>query len=466
MIQIFPLIFIIPVLAMMLLYRASDERARRVTVVATAAVLLISGYLFFTSYNLSETIGISYLPSLGINIAIATNPISDILLFLASIVIFMAAIAGTKDSQNQKLSNALLLLFEISAIGVFTSANLFIFFMFWEAGVVALFFMISSLGSVNRKVAAFKFLMYEVFAAAMLLIGILLIFESPAHTLNMATLATTASLIPVPYQLLIVITLGIAFAINMPLFPFHLWLPDAHTEAPTEGSMVLSGVLTKFGAYGLILLFRLMPIASQYAIYVAALAIISSIYSSFVMMKQTDLKRIIAYTTIIEMGIITLGIASLTSIGTTGALVGMMAHGITIALMFLVVGSIYNIFGERDIRVLKGIASSAKAEVYAFIYGTLATTGVPTTATFVAEILIFIGAYQAFGAYALLGLVPIAITGAYLYFVIQKLVTSSSESKPVDYVGFWQRFGYGFMIAAIAAFGIFPFLLLKVLGVG
>ena len=141
--------------------------------------------------------------------------------------------------------------------------------------------------------------------------------------------------------------------INMPLFPMHFWLPDAHTEASTQGSMMLSGVLTKFGGFGMVL-FSMLPIASKYSLYVAILAAVSTFYAVFILIKQTDLKRIIAYSTIVEMGIIMIGISAGNVFGTFGAVYAMLSHGLTVALMFLAAGVIKHIFGERNISVLKG----------------------------------------------------------------------------------------------------------------
>jgi NADH:ubiquinone oxidoreductase subunit 4 (subunit M) len=326
-----------------------------------------------------------------------------------------------------------------------------------------MFIMITALGSANRKQAAIKFLMYEIFAGAALLIAILLIF-SQLHTLDIGQLKYGMQTLSWQSQLLILIALGIAFMINMPLFPFHLWLPDAHAEASTEGSMVLSGILTKFGAYGLLLTFRLVPIAAKYSTYIAALAIFSSFYSVFVMMKEKDMKRIMAYTTVVDMGIIGLAIGAQNAIATEGAVFGMVAHGITIALMFLIVGSLHEIFGERDIRFIKNIATTAKTEMYLFIYGTFATIGAPLTAAFISEIMIFTGAYTALGAYSLIGLAPIALMAGYLYYVIQGLTSKSQEpSKLIDISLLPRKVGYGVLVLAISLFGILPFILLKVI---
>ena len=227
--------------------------------------------------------------------------------------------------------------------------------------------------------------------------------------------------------------------INMPIFPMHFWLPDAHTEAPTQGSMLLSGVLTKFGCFGMLLLFSMLPVAHDYAPYVAILAIISTLYSVFALMKQTDIKRVIAYSTIVEMGIILLGISSLTQIGTYGSLYAMLAHGLGVALMFLVAGSIQYIFGERDIRILRGTALSARFVSYAFLVGAIAMLGFPLTSGFIADIMLFTGSISAFGLLGAAPLLALILLGAYLYFIINKSIFSTKEhSEAVNYVGIWQ----------------------------
>ena len=308
-----------------------------------------------------------------------------------------------------------------------------------------------------------NFLIYEIFASSLLLLGIMLIyFFTPVHSFDISTITSSASLIPARMQSLIFFVLFLAFMINMPLFPMHFWLPDAHTEASTQGSMLLSGILTKFGAFGMLTLFAMLPISANYSVYIAIIAAVSAFYSVFLLIRQTDIKRIIAYSTIVEMGIIMVGIAARNTFGTYGAAFAMLSHGLTVALMFLLVGVIKHVFGERSILALKGTVIKAASTTYVFIIAVLAMVGFPLTAGFIADVLLFIGSVQAFGLLGVVPLIAILLMGAFLYFVINKSMMSSKEySHTVDYVAMEQKIGYFVLLFFIFLYGILPFTILN-----
>ena len=404
-----------------------------------------------------------YLPSLGVVVGFNVNAISLALLLMASIVVFVTLLSGNVENEHQKTASALVLLFEIAAIGLFTAANLLLFFIFWDVGVIALFFMIYLLGSANRRRAAVKFIIYELLASLLLLLAIMLIyFNTPIHSFDINYIISNSAMIPAGIQGLILVFFAVAFLINMPVFPFHLWLPDAHTEASTQGSMLLSGILTKFGGYGMLLTFLMLPIVQQYFVPFAALAVISAFYATFVVMTQHDIKRIVAYTTIVEMSVVLIGIASLNVFGTEGAVFMMLAHGFTIALLFLAAGSMGYAFGDRDIRSLKGVVKNAVSTAYSFLVGIFATTGVPLTAAFVGDVLIFLGAIGRFSLYGALPLLAIMLLGSYLYYVVNKSILSTKESSnTVGYLDDKQKLGYFVLLLFIFVFGIMPFIVLN-----
>lgn len=456
----------IPAIAVLAILLSNEKRSGSIILASTIINVIIT-LLIFASSLLSGSVNISeqypYIGSLGISFAFRINIISLALLIMSSVVLFAAALSGNPEKEHQKTSSALIALFQIAAVGLFASANLFMFFIFWDVGVVAMFFMINVLGSANRKTASMNFIIYEIFASSMLLLGILLIyFYTPLHSLNIAYIASNAASIPANMQAIIFAVLFVAFMINMPLFPMHFWLPDAHTEASTQGSMLLSGVLTKFGGFGMLLLFSMMPIASKYSVYIAILASISIFYSVLLMIYQTDIKRIIAYSTIVEMGIIMIGISALNSLGTYGALYMMLSHGFVIALMFLLVGVIKHSFGERSISVLKGTVVDAASTTYSFLIGALAMVGFPLTAGFIADILLFLGSLQAFGIFGIIPLFAIILMGGFLYLVIEKSMLSTREhSRAIEFVAIRQKAGYAVLLFFILLFGIVPFALLN-----
>lgn len=459
---------LLPAAAAILILFTDKKHSKKIALASTIINLLIVFSVFLSSV-ISGGINISeqypYISSLGVSLGFRINVISLILLIMSSVVLLATVLSGNPEKENPKMSNLLIVLFQAAAIGLFTSANLFLFFIFWDIGVIALFFMINTLGSANRRVASMNFLVYEVFASSLLLLGILLIyFYTPVHSFDIQYIAANASSIPARMQTIIFIVLFAAFMVNMPIFPMHFWLPDAHTEASTQGSMLLSGILTKFGAFGMLLLFLMLPISAKYAGYVAILAIVSIFYSVFLLMYQTDIKRIIAYSTIVEMGIILVGISAGNTFGTYGAAYAMLSHGLAIALMFLLVGVIKHIFGERNISILKGTVVNAASTTYAFLIGAFAMIGLPLTAGFIADILLFIGAIQAFGILGLVPLFALIFMGAFLYFVIGRSMLSSREhSETVDFIGLDQKIGYALLIFFIFLFGVLPFTILNLI---
>ncbi|MGC8585930.1 MAG: complex I subunit 4 family protein [Candidatus Micrarchaeia archaeon] len=435
--------------------------------ISAALMLLLSIYLLvenFVDGGISTTKSIAFIPALGVSFSLTLNTFSVVLLLLSSIVIFVAASSGNIKAERVKLSSALMLLFQVAATGIFTSGNLLLFFIFWDIGVVTAFLMINTLGHSGSKIASMNFLIYEIFASVMLLFAILLIyFYTPLHTFDIASIISGASQIPASTQSMIMVFLLIAFMVNMPIFPLHSWLPDAYSEASTQGSMIIGGILSKFGAFGLLLSFELMPIASHYSIYVFAFSVFSSIYASLVMISQKDIKRIIAYAAMAEMGVIGMGISAYNTFGTFGALYGMLAQGLSIAFMFLIAGSIMHEFGERDIRLLKGIVMQSKAIAYSFVLGIFFIGGLPLTAGFIADLLIFIGAYKSFSFYAFIPFASIILMASYLYYVANKSIFEcSSFSKNVSFIGASQKIGYTIFITAIFALGMMPFIILNV----
>lgn len=401
-----------------------------------------------------------YLSYIGISLSFSMTGISVVLMVMASIVLLAAALSANPEREGVRLSSAMIVLFGMAALGLFSSANLFLFFIFWDLGVISMFIMINVLGSANRRAASINFLIYEIFASSMLLLAILLLYAyTPLHSLSIPYLQAAAGSLPRGIKYAVFILLFLAFMTNMPLFPMHHWLPDAHTEASTQGSMLLSGVLTKFGGFGMIVLFTIIPLSQHYAIYVAALASVSAIYGALVMLGQTDLKRIIAYSTIVEMGVVMVAISASNPLATAGAVYGMLSHGLVVALMFLAVGMVKHIFKERNINRLRGILSSARTTTYMFMVGTLAMVGLPLTSGFIADLLIFIGSVQTFGIYGAIPLFSVLIMGAYMYSILGKSFLSSSETtESLDYIGIEQYLGYYLIAGAIVIFGVLPFI--------
>ncbi len=462
---------LIPIMMLVLLaavvgeYIIPERHSRALGAIASGIVLLLSLYLILAFNSMTAvqtTFSVSYISSFGIDLSFVLSNISVILVLLASIVSFAAVIGGNPGGERRRASNALIMLFELAAIGFFTSGNLFILFIFWDVGVVSAFFMINCLGSGGARSSAKNYLIYSIFASALLLFGIMMIyFYTPVHSFNLSTIEASGASIPIWVQETIFALLLIAFFVKMPVFPLHSWMSDAYSDASTQGSMVLSGILSKFGAYGVFILFLMLPISHTYAKYILIIAIVSALYAAFNAMVQSDLKRMAAYTSMIESSLILVGIAAYNSFGSEGAVYGMLAYGLAASLMFLSVGSIEFTFGSREIAAIKGAVKSASASVYSFLIALFGSTGVPITAGFIADLFIFIGSYQSYGFVGLIPIASLVMMGGYLYYAVDRSFLSTfKHSHPVR-IEYWHwDMGYAVLVAAIIVFGILPSILI------
>src|SRR5207253_7389131 len=263
------------------------------------------------------------------------------------------------DPCRPKAFLALVMLLEAGMAGTFIAFDLVLFFIFWELVLVPMYFLIAVWGSANREYAAIKFFLYTLFGSVFMLLGFLaLFFKSNPHTFDIIQLQQIAATRPIVKSLQVLIFSGLflGFAIKVPMWPFHTWLPDAHTEAPTVGSVLLAGILLKMGAYGFIrIALPILPDAARaWAPWIGLLAAIGIVYAALACLAQKDLKRLIAFSSVGHMGFVMLGIATLTSVGVNGAVFAMVAHGIITGLLFFEVGAIYDRYHTREIADIGG----------------------------------------------------------------------------------------------------------------
>lgn len=455
-----PLIFIIP------LFAVSEDRSFTIAIASATFLFImavVSAYVGLSQGFGTLSFSSTYIPYLGINFELALNGYTNILVLMSSVVILAAAMVSRNFiKESARTYNILFLLIQSAAFGFFLSGNLFLLYVFWEISEFSMFFMIYIFGGYDRRYAAIKFLIYSLTASLFLLIGIMVLFTyGPVHSFSIQTLVSQDASLPAWAQITAMLLLLTAFLIKMPVFPFHAWLPDAHTEAPTTGSMILAGILLKFGGYGLLLLFLLLPFASGYAKYMAVLFGISAIYAAFIAIRQTHLKRLIAYTSIVDMGIVALGLASSSVLGNTGAVYAMLSHGLVISLLFLIAGVIDESFGTMLIEKVKGVVKSLPGLAYSFVFSVFAFAGIPLTAGFIGDILIFTGAYGRFG---LLGLAPLGavfVVSAFMFLLVEKVFLNSSAAvEPIFNPKRSDYYAIAFLMLAAVVFGVLPFLLL------
>ncbi|MGC8567723.1 MAG: complex I subunit 4 family protein [Candidatus Micrarchaeia archaeon] len=444
---------LIPIIALALVIALEKRFARQITIAATLAELLLSIFLIYEMHFSGLSFSYSYLyGSITIPFSLSLVPISAILLFMSVAVILSVAISSSNSS---KAVYSLLLLLQASAAGLFESSNLFFFFIFWDVGVISAFFMIYLFGSPQREQAAIKFIIYEAAASIMLLFAIILIYYSTG-TAGIKSLSLYHS----NYSFAIFFLMLFAFMINMGIFPFHFWLPDAYGEASTEGSMAISAIVSKFGALGS---FYLLAMFSNYSHYIAAIAIFSAFYASFMMIRERDIKRIVAYASMLDMSLILFALTPGNALSNAGAAYSMLSHGLAISLLFLAAGSIEYVSGTRNIRLMEGIAKLSKSTAYIFIAAVLLLFGLPLGSGFIADLLIFMGAVQSFGAYGLLLLLPILIAEAFFYYVIARsMFVAHEEPKPVNYLDAGTKHAYALLLSLILLFGLMPFIFLSI----
>jgi NADH-quinone oxidoreductase subunit M len=343
----------------------------------------------------------SWLPEFGISYHVGVDGISLLLVVLTAFLTPIALLCSWESITNRVREFLFfMLLLEAAMIGVFISLDLFLFYVFWDAMLIPMYFLIGIWGYDRRVYASIKFLLYTMGGSVLMLIGIIwLAYHHQTVTGVMSFDLVDLLALDVPIgqvQNLLFLAFAVAFAIKVPLFPFHTWLPDAHVEAPTAGSVILAGVLLKMGTYGLLrFAFPLFPDAAMtFAPYIALLAVIGVVYGALVAMVQPDLKKLVAYSSVSHLGIVVLGLCALNTMGVQGAVYQMLAHGVSTGGLFLIVGMLSERRHTRQIAEFGGLKTVMPQLVAAFLLITLASVALPGTNGFVGEFLILIGAFN------------------------------------------------------------------------
>ncbi len=392
----------------------------------------------------------SWIPYFHIEYYLGVDGISLSLVVLTGLVSVLACLASWNITKQPKGYYALYLLLVASMMGVFLSLDLFLFYVFFEVMLLPMYFLIGIWGGPRREYAAIKFLLYTLFGSVFILVAILILyFWSPAGVtvpgfsgnsfdlVKLTEIASTTSYYSRDIQWYVFILFFIGFIIKLPSFPFHTWLPDAHVEAPTPISMILAGILLKIGGYGLIrLAWPLAPAgAYDWSYSVAALGVFSILYGALVAMAQTDFKKLVAYSSVSHMGYVTLGLAvmNLTSdpryyaYGVNGAMFMMLAHGITSAGMFFLVGVIYDRAHTRDLNKLGGLNNIMPlygAISYVIFFGSM---GLPGLCGFVAEVFVVLAAFNYSIPLAVLAASAVILTAGYILWTVQRVFLGKSE---------------------------------------
>jgi NADH-quinone oxidoreductase subunit M len=505
-------ILLLPVIGALAAMVTPARIARWLALLFAAATFVLSMVIFFriaaNGYNFgnlnspAESINLPWINfsagsfTFRINYFLGVDGLSLPMVILNALLSMLAIIGGW-EKQRVKEYMALLLLLETGVMGVFISLDLLLFFLFWEVELAPMFLLIGIWGSdvikhgmPGRIYSAWKFLLYTFFGSVFMLAGILLLyFESGGTTASMQYFSThflTGSLqilstgATINLQLLIFLLIFLAFAIKIPMFPFHTWLPDAHTDAPTEVSVILAGILLKMGAYGLIrVCLTLLPGGiHEFAGWLAVIAAINIIYGAGICLVQTDMKKLIAYSSVSHMGIVLLGVAAAAGTITsgnqvspfgmaalTGATVQMFSHGIITGMLFFCVGVIYDHAHTREIAAFGGVAKQMPLLATLFTFAGLASLGLPGLAGFVAEYITFTSSYQVWSAVTIVSVFTMILTAAYLLWMLKRVFYgpfNTEWNKLLD--ANWREALPLVTLAAVIVFvGVFPNFLIDVI---
>jgi NADH-quinone oxidoreductase subunit M len=370
-----------------------------------------------------------WLPTLGVSFHVGIDGISLLLVLLTTFLTPLALASAWHAIQDRtKEFVVTMLLLETGMLGVFVSLDLFLFFVFWEAMLIPMYLIIGVWGGGNRIYAAVKFVLYTMAGSALMLVAILALYyqhgaATGVHTFDLPTLARWV-LPPGLGQNLMFLAFALAFAIKVPLFPFHTWLPDAHVEAPTAGSVILAGVLLKMGTYGFLrFCLPLFPDASvAFAPLVFALAVIGIVYGAWVSTVQPDLKKLVAYSSVSHLGFVMLGLFTLNQQGLVGGVVQMINHGLSTGALFLMVGMIYERRHTRLIADFGGLWKVVPAFSAVFLVVVLSSLGLPGLNGFVGEFLVLLGAFQVNKWLAAVATTGVIFAAVYLLWMYQRVI--------------------------------------------
>ncbi len=470
-----PLIGALLVLA---LPRSEEKNAR---VVATLSTVVTFGFALglFIAYDRDQG-GYQFVnarewfsaASVDVQYKVALDGLSAPLLLLTAFLTLVSVLISYGIKLRPREYFFWLLVLESGIMGVFASLDLLLFFLFFEVELIPMYFLISTWGSGRKEYSATKFVIYTISGSALMLVGFLALAFSTGTfdmvALQAMDLANTDLVIPLWSIFTLVL---VAFAVKLPVFPLHTWLPDAHTDAPTAVSVMLAGVLLKMGGYGILRInFGIMPsIAADAAVWLAAFAAINVIYGALITMRQKDLKRLIAYSSVSHMGYVLLGAAALGQLGVTGAAMQMMTHGAITGMLFTMVGLMYDRTHTRQIADLGGLAKQMPFVAVFMLVACLASLGLPAMAGFVAEFIVFSGTYDAHPIATLAGIFGVVLSAGYLLWTMQRVFFGPENEKWKDLTdanAWWERTPVFMLTGAIVLVGVYPSFLVDLMSDG
>ena len=435
--------------------------------------------VFFSSSNPYTAdinmFGLDWIQSLGVKFSLRIDIVSMILITLTSFIFFMSSVSSKFNiRKNHKFYYSMLMLLESAILGIFTASDMFLFFLLWELEMAPAYFLIGGNFIENykhredAKKSAIKFILFTFFGSMFMLLGILLLhyYNFVSNGILSASFADITDItIPGTIQMIVAVCLLIGFGVKLPVIPLHTWLPDAHTNAPTPVSMVLAGILLKTGAYGIYRFnYEMLPQTFRIiAPVLALLALINIIYTAFVCYAQTDIKRIVAYSSISNMGLVLLGLCAINKIGLTASVFHMVSHGLVTCGLFMIAGIVYLRFKDRNIDTVRGVAA-VMPRLFGFaVLIVLASVGLPLFAPFISEVLTVIGAMNSdisvFIRFSALFSLPLLIlSSCYMLKFLHNCFYGevAEEYLKVNDLAVHEFFVLASILGALIIFGLYP----------
>ena len=462
-------LLLLPLIGAAFIALLSNEKPlliRNTAIFVSSATLLYSIYIIAfgdvtpTDHGLWQTYHHAWNTRLGTSFSLGVDGFSYPMVMLTTLLVWVAVLASKSINHHPKGYYLLMLVLSAAIMGVFMARDWALFYIFWEATLIPLFFLIDRWGGAGRQTAALNFFLYTMGGSVFMLLSLLVLFDATGgKSFSFEAIAEGAKHLDAPHQVFIFMGLLIGFGVKMPIFPLHGWLPLAHVEAPSPVSILLSGILLKMGAYGLIRASETLPgAATSLQSLLLVLALIAITYGALLAWRQSDMKKMIAYSSVAHMGVVLLGISTLNVTGMTGAVYQMVAHGFVAGASFMLIGLLYERTKTKNINDYGSLIGITPRFAFFTIIAFIAGVGLPGTAGFVAELHIMIGGFQHWGWVMLILSFGVLVSAAYSVRTVKRLFTGPEKEsmKDIPDLRNSEVLAAGVLTAGVLGFGFYP----------